>query len=383
MTGPSPAAAPDDALLAEALHAEQVRQVYRQAARNQVFSPVVAALMSVGLWAHVDHRLLAGWVLAMALASAARQALARTYLRRAPAPADAPRWGRRFLLSTTAVGMLWGVGGWLFMRGNAPRVDLYTYAFLIGMAGGTSAIYAAHARTVMVAVTAILLPPTAQLVAQGHLLSLTMALGGVLFVLAIGSSVRLLNDAIRRSVTLALQLERQARIDALSGLANRRALMESGQALLAHAARTGRACAALMVDVDHFKRVNDTRGHAAGDAVIAATGALLAQSVRAGELVGRIGGEEFVVLLPDGDAAQASALAARILQRMRAMTVPHADGPVAVTASIGVAMAHGGSLQALLERADRALYRAKAAGRDRVEVDADGIGDRDGSSTQG
>jgi diguanylate cyclase (GGDEF)-like protein len=236
----------------------------------------------------------------------------------------------------------------------------------MGMSGGTSAIYAAHGRTVLAAISCILLPPTLHLIWQADMLSLTLAIGGILLVVATTSSVRMLNAALRRSIVLAQQLDRQARVDALSGLANRRALMEAGSAMLANAGRTGRACAALMIDVDHFKRVNDTRGHAAGDAVIAATGALLSRSVRAGELAGRIGGEEFAILLPDGGGEQAVALATRILERVRSTPVAHADGPISVTVSIGVAIALDGTLQALLERADQALYRAKSGGRDRV-----------------
>jgi len=202
-----------------------------------------------------------------------------------------------------------------------------------------------------------------------------MAAGGVLFAAGAWRGVRTMSAAMSRALQLSAELERQARTDALSGLANRRALTEAGDAMLAHALRTRRACAALMIDIDHFKRINDSLGHAAGDTVIAALGALLRATVRSDEQAGRIGGEEFAVLLPDADAAQAKALAERLLAAVRAMRVPHVDGPIRITVSIGVAVTGhpAGSLQRLLGRADDALYAAKHGGRDRLEM-ADAAG---------
>lgn len=360
-----------EAELQRSLRAEQLEQVYKQAGRNQIFSPIVATIMALGLVQSVDHALLAGWVALMIVASIGRQTLARRYLSSGPTRLGARIWERRFLVSTALVGSMWGIGGWLFMQSDDPSVGPYVYVFVIGMSGGTSAIYAAHGPTVLLAITGILLPPTVHMLLRGDVASVCIALGGILFVVATTSSIRMVKAALLRSIELAQELEHQARIDALSGLHNRRALMEAGSGMLAHAARMGRSCAALMVDVDHFKRINDTRGHAAGDAVIAAMGALLARTVRKGEQVGRIGGEEFVILLPDGNVEQARGLAARLLDIVRAERVEHQDGPISFTVSIGAAVTRGGAMEALLERADQALYRAKEAGRDRAEIVAE------------
>jgi diguanylate cyclase (GGDEF)-like protein len=162
--------------------------------------------------------------------------------------------------------------------------------------------------------------------------------------------------------------ERQASTDALTGLPNRRALQDALARMVAQAARSDRPLAAIGIDLDHFKDVNDRFGHDMGDAVLAHVGTLLAASVRAGDLVGRVGGEEFVVLAPDTGVDGARTLAESLRAALAREVVPGLDRDV--TGSFGVAVLpdHADSAAALLRLADRALYAAKSAGRDRVEV---------------
>ncbi|MBN9424511.1 MAG: hypothetical protein BGO63_16895 [Candidatus Accumulibacter sp. 66-26] len=162
------------------------------------------------------------------------------------------------------------------------------------------------------------------------------------------------------------QLATLASRDGLTGALNRRAGDERLAAEVQRAGRSGQALAALMVDVDHFKRVNDSFGHAAGDTVLREVGALLGSAVRGSDSVIRYGGEEFLVLLPDTDAAGAAALAEKLRGALAAECGREIGG---VTASLGVAAARGAiDAEALLRAADRALYAAKAGGRNRVCV---------------
>ena len=170
------------------------------------------------------------------------------------------------------------------------------------------------------------------------------------------------------------EIERRSIEDALTGLHNRRFLFDSGVRILAATRRDGRPCACLMLDVDHFKAVNDSHGHQVGDHVLVHLAGLLVRSVRQADLLARYGGEEFVVLLPGTGAAQALELAERI-RRNLAEEPFRGDGlTLPLTVSIGVAVDRekvefgGGRLDDLLARADSALYVAKAAGRDRVVV---------------
>jgi len=165
---------------------------------------------------------------------------------------------------------------------------------------------------------------------------------------------------------LVLTLRHASRRDALTGLYNRRALDE---ALQRHwQARSRRPFAVLLLDIDHFKRINDTLGHAAGDQVLSQVARGLQRQLRPGDTVGRIGGEEFLLLLADVDEAHAALQFAETLREsIEALAVQAGGQTLAVSASIGVALTTPDDVDTdgLIARADRALYRAKAAGRNR------------------
>ena len=159
----------------------------------------------------------------------------------------------------------------------------------------------------------------------------------------------------------------QARTDDLTGLPNRRALDEEFAHALAHARRTGRAFAVVMVDVDRFKFINDTHGHAVGDATLAAFSTRLAGVLREPDRAYRYGGEEFCLLLEDTDLAGARTLAERAREQVM---LPFEGAMRALTASFGVtAWQAEDTVDTLFHRADRALYAAKSGGRNRVEID--------------
>jgi diguanylate cyclase (GGDEF)-like protein len=156
--------------------------------------------------------------------------------------------------------------------------------------------------------------------------------------------------------------------DALTGLFNRRHIDERLAAMVADAHRTGEPLSVAIVDLDHFKTINDTFSHAVGDLVLRHLGSTLAGAVSGAECAARLGGEEFVLLLP-GTGAEAAALRCDGLTgRIRAMDWPGLTGAHPVTASIGVATCTDGRMSAagLLAAADENLYAAKRAGRDRV-----------------
>lgn len=165
------------------------------------------------------------------------------------------------------------------------------------------------------------------------------------------------------------ELEVAAGTDALTGLANRRRGTEQIEQLLSLAARHQLPVALAVLDIDHFKRVNDVYGHARGDEVLRRLGALLRAAVRAEDCVARWGGEEFVVCMYDSTAAEGVQRLLKVLERLHRETIQTTDGtPIRVTFSAGVAEARqdGGTLDSLCAVADVALYRAKAEGRARV-----------------
>ena len=156
-----------------------------------------------------------------------------------------------------------------------------------------------------------------------------------------------------------------ARTDALTGLPNRRAMQELLNRSAASSRRRGAPLAALMIDIDRFKAINDAHGHDVGDLVIRATATALSESIRDEDVAGRWGGEEFLVVLHHADSERVAAIAERV--RMTIATAALPDGPdAAVTVSIGFAMFRGDS-ELMVREADAALYAAKANGRNRVE----------------
>ncbi len=165
------------------------------------------------------------------------------------------------------------------------------------------------------------------------------------------------------------QLQAFASIDPLTQLMNRRVLEERLDQEFARAVRHRHPLACLMLDIDHFKNVNDSHGHLVGDRVLARVGAAIAATIRKTDMAGRYGGEEFLVLIPETLATGAQILAERL---RRAVAAPPPQGPdlPAVTASVGIATTEVGLPSAwdLVRRADEALYEAKETGRDRVVV---------------
>lgn len=180
-----------------------------------------------------------------------------------------------------------------------------------------------------------------------------------------------LEASTRRAFAAEQALAEEARTDSLTSVSNRRALDELGLAELRRAARNGRPLAVILLDIDHFKRINDELGHPVGDAVIRAVAARLEEEVRETDHLGRWGGEEFLIILPETGCVEAQALAER-LRLYLAETPLATDPPVNVTVSLGTAVVHvAGRVESdwnfLLREADAALYRAKRSGRNRVE----------------
>jgi len=178
--------------------------------------------------------------------------------------------------------------------------------------------------------------------------------------------------AASRVVDMQRQLERLATTDSLTGALNRGRFMARAADEVMRSLRYGRALSAIMLDIDHFKKINDTHGHATGDEAIRSVVRVCRSLVRGADILGRLGGEEFAILLPE-TPPQGAVLLAERLRRALAVTEVRIPGGVGVTftVSVGVSALRPGeeAVSALLARADEALYRAKNGGRNRVVCD--------------
>jgi diguanylate cyclase (GGDEF)-like protein len=174
---------------------------------------------------------------------------------------------------------------------------------------------------------------------------------------------------VSERVTLEAELRERAWHDSLTGLANRALFSERVNHAIARQSRPGRPLAVLFLDLDDFKSLNDTMGHAAGDLLLQGVGRRLESCVRPGDTVARFGGDEFALLLEDAEIGTAETVAGRVVQRL-ALPFPVLGRHVQVRASVGVAVAVGpeSSVDELLVSADAAMYVAKSRGKNRYEV---------------
>jgi diguanylate cyclase (GGDEF)-like protein/PAS domain S-box-containing protein len=179
-------------------------------------------------------------------------------------------------------------------------------------------------------------------------------------------------DGVARDITSRKRMEEQlallARTDSLTGVYSRRHFMEMSEDLIRLMRRTRRPASLLMADLDNFKKINDAHGHHAGDLALTAFADTCRSVIRESDLLGRLGGEEFALMLPETSLAQAEALAERLREATAAIVIPLQGKHICLTVSIGLVEldAHAPALEAMMRRADLALYRAKAEGRNRV-----------------
>jgi len=190
-------------------------------------------------------------------------------------------------------------------------------------------------------------------------------IGGMLPVVSTVGFLLMCTDRGQQELTAA------ARLDYLTGICNRRAIEDLGARSMAAARRHGMPLSMMIIDVDHFKRINDEFGHAAGDQALVETVRRIRHSLRAEDLVGRLGGEEFVAVMPNTDGQSALAAAERTRAAFAREKMAVGAGELLVTVSVGVAVLapEDAQFSNLLRRSDRAMYAAKAAGRDRVMLD--------------
>ena len=195
----------------------------------------------------------------------------------------------------------------------------------------------------------------------------------VVLITLLAEALGVFRPMVRRMMSYTAELIRIAATDPLTGALNRRSFNERGTAELERAKRYDRATSILMLDIDRFKNINDTYGHGGGDAVLKVLVTCLQERLRPSDILGRLGGEEFAIILAETDITAAAAVAERLRLDIAALRVAVDEKSLSFSASIGVAQfaVHATNIKPALDDADRALYRAKSTGRNRVVVNFD------------
>ncbi|WP_057833255.1 GGDEF domain-containing protein, partial [Colwellia sp. TT2012] len=262
-----------------------------------------------------------------------------------------------------------------------PADDRLTQAlvllFAVGMSVSAVSCYSAYRYLTMVSMALALLPCTLWLLFQPSKMQLGMAIAVLVFSSFVVGASRKLSEALETAFRLTREIERAhsistraAQTDELTGLMNRRAFFDKAQVLYDQCQRTHQPLCALMLDMDHFKAINDTYGHLEGDQVLLRIAESGRGILRRGDLFGRIGGEEFAAVLPGCAPEPAIQVAERLGQEIQQLGFSHEGQPYVVTVSQGLASlsAEDTTLDSLFARADAAMYEAKRQGKNRVIV---------------
>lgn len=362
------ALADSDALV----RADTLALLIRQAFPAMFQSMAVGGLMCWALWGLVEQDKLVTWLGVLGLSSVVRLVMHLLYFHAKPVGLDILVWERPYAITLAFSSLVWGLGAvWLMPQQQAVEQFVILF-FVVGLVGASTFTYSAHRGMTLIAMTSVLVPSTVWLFLQPGRIYLGLAISASIFLVGALRATRMLATSMQASSLLALKLKRanavadhMARTDVLTGIPNRRSFMELGEQMSRLCQRQGSPLSALLIDVDHFKAFNDTYGHSAGDLVLQRVGMLLDQQFRAADLCGRLGGEEFAVLLADTDSRTAASVAEKLRRSVASETIAWQDHILQVTISIGVAT-HSHHLGTLLQGADAAMYQAKNGGRNRV-----------------
>ncbi len=362
----------EDPTLDIRVRADRLHLLFRQSFSAIHVSVVVALLLCQALWSAVRHELLIGWLAAVFLSAVLRYALFWWHRRRKPQGLQVLDWEFRYAFTLFLPTLVWGLGVLWIMRESSLVYQLVEFIFLLGMAGGAISLYSARRYMAVGAMACVLLPATLWFLLRGTPMEVGLGVAALFFMGVLVRASTALSSAqgdnfrLNHILSKAKQsAELMALTDELTGLNNRRAFFEHGQTLSNFCERNQLPMSVVMIDADHFKQINDRHGHAAGDAVLRNLAGQLKRSLRKSDVCGRMGGEEFAMLLLNTPLAEATALAERFCQSYAAAPTRDDGAEIANTVSIGVASG-GYDIDHLLHCADEALYQAKGAGRNRV-----------------
>ncbi len=294
--------------------------------------------------------------------------------------AHSARWLNLFLIGVLASGALWGSTGYFLFPANGPTHQLFVVFVVGGMAAGAITTLSASFRAIMLFLIPALSPLIVLLFLSDSPLNVTMSVMVTLFLLMLTATAWRSNRLIIQSLRRRYARERaeatlrfQAYHDSLTGLPNRRLLVDRLEQEIARCKRHNYMAAVLFIDIDRFKTINDSLGHAAGDALLRTIATRLKANLRKEDTAARLGGDEFVVVLPElgSDEIPVAGKAGRLAQKIGHILSEsyQVDGrALHVTSSIGIALCPVDDTDAneVLKQADIAMYRAKELGRNTV-----------------
>ncbi|MDE1167918.1 MAG: diguanylate cyclase [Pseudomonas sp.] len=363
-----------DFSIAGQVRTDQLHQLFRQSVSAVLGSYLAAVMLSWLCWERLDPDVVVTWIGLLTASTLLRVSMFVAYFRSPEAERTPHRWEWRYWATLALSAAIWGVGALAVMPPDDLLAQALVMLFTVGMSVSAVSCYSAYRHMTLVSIALVLLPCTTWLLFQHSVIQVGMALAVLVFASFVNRATRKLSDALEQAYRLTREMEHAHRLsthaaqtDELTGLKNRRAFFEQAQQLFHDCKRNQVPLCALMLDMDHFKHINDTYGHQVGDEVLRQIGGVISTSFRKADVFGRLGGEEFAVLLPDTSIEVALAIAEQLIQTIAGLRTEPVQN---LTASLGVAATdiRDRDLYNLMNNADKALYQAKALGRNQVAV---------------
>lgn len=355
------------------IQSDKLKLLYHQSFPAVFFSLIIAFIYANILWSQINNDLLFIWLGLVVCSSFIRLFLFFTYRRQSPQGTDVLKWEKPYFITLMMSSFIWGVGLVFLSNKLAFLYQVITYFLLIGMAGSALTVYSAIRYFSISTVSIILMPITIWFLFLGENAAVMMSAAGMIFMISAFRATRILSDTLHYTYMLTHALgrakeeaEKLASTDMLTGLNNRRAFTELSNIQIEYCKRHEHPVSAIIIDADHFKSINDNHGHAFGDAALQHLSKILQNLIRTSDIIGRIGGEEFAVLLTNTNINDAMIVAEKLKNWIADNPVHLEDKYFSMTVSIGVASDDLYHLETLLKHADNAMYKAKRAGRNQV-----------------
>ena len=363
-----------DFFIAEQVRTDRLQQLFRQSVSAVLGSYLAAIMLSWLCWERLEHSVILWWLGILTGTTLLRLSMFVAYFRSTQSERTPQRWERRYWATLVLSASVWGGGAFVIMPADDLLSQALVMLFSVGMSVSAVACYSAYRDMTLVSIGLVLLPCTAWLLFQPSTMQMGLALSILVFAAFAARATRKMSKALETAFRLTREMEqansistRAAQTDELTGLKSRRAFFEHAQRLYHDCKIHHLELCVVMLDMDHFKHINDTYGHQVGDQVLRQMGVVISSSFRATDIHGRLGGEEFAILLPNTSLAVAIDIAQTLVSTIAGLKV---DPVQRITASLGVASTAAGhkDLNGLMNNADKALYQAKALGRNQVAV---------------
>jgi len=354
------------------IQVNKLQLLYQQSYPAIYVSTFAAIILITMLWPDQDHTGLVTWMTVLIITALCRIYLFERYRHVTPQGQDVLAWEKPYFITLILLALVWGIGSLLIMPVASKLHQAIIYCVLIGFCGGAVSYYSAHRIMTLVTIAIILFPSTLWFLLSGDQLMVGLAVLGIVYFLSAIRATKGISSAVHQNYLMTHELEiskenaeKLARIDELTKLYNRRAFYENGKMLVSYCQRHNEIISVIVMDIDNFKNVNDSFGHAAGDAVLEHISKILQQRFRKTDISARIGGEEFGILLPTANPETSEKLAEELRQEIEESSIVFNENNIKVTASLGVTSGDS-DIDTLVKHADTAMYRAKESGRNNV-----------------